>query len=147
MHRNEIVEDFQKTLTQSFFKSGKICGVSEEIIREAYNQVKEQIYNGFSIIDSACDKFSKIVLSNSSKEIIEEKTPEGLELIFVGRNGSRLYLRDSSSPLVVNDTSLLDSDLYWLKKSFYPEDYLEADKIHKMILSSGIISLDKYLKQ
>jgi hypothetical protein len=73
MHRNEIVEDFQKTLTQSFFKSGKICGVSEEIICEAYNQVKEQIYNGFSIIDSACDKFSKIVVSNSSKEIIEEK--------------------------------------------------------------------------
>lgn len=148
MCKNEIVEDFKKTLTQSFFKSGRICGIDECIIHDAYNQVRDKIDKGTLIIDSACDEFAKYVLDYTSNELKEEKVPEGLELIFSGKNGGKLYIQlASTSELVTNDPSLLTNDLNSLKKSFYPEDYLEADKIHKMILSRGVITLNQYLEK
>jgi len=150
MCKNEIVEDFKKTLTQSFFKSGKICGIDESIIRDAYNKVKEKIEKGTSLLDSACDEFANYIISaNEHHEIFEEKVPQGLDLLFSGRSGSKLYIQtlQENAPLVTNDQSLLDYDLQSLKKSFYPEDYLEANKIHSLILSLGLISLETHLKQ
>ena len=71
----------------------------------------------------------------------------GLTLIFSGKLGSKLYLQtDSNKELVTNDESLLARDLNDLKKSFYSEDYLESDKFHKMILNSGLINIQTYLK-
>jgi len=148
MCKNELVEEFKKTLTRSLFKSGKICGIDESIIRNAYEQVRDEIDKGISLIDVACDKFSKCVLINTSRELKEEKIPEGLELVFSGKNGGKLYQQDcANAPLVTNDFFLLDRDLRDLSKSFYPDDYLEAKNFHDAILQLGLISLKEYLQK
>lgn len=153
MCRNEIVEDFKKTLIQSFFKSGKICGIDEITINNACKQVIDQINEGVSLIDLACDNFAKIILSSKVNESYDEKIPTGLELLFSGKGGSKLYRQLTSDScntqiaLVTNDPFLLDKDLHDLQKSFYPEDYLEAKRFHDIILQHGLISLKEYLSQ
>ena len=142
-----ITNELHKTLRLSLFQSGAFYGVSKEVNNEMYNKVKDEINKGLSIIDSACDKFGISIVESKNNSEIDGSCPFGLTLIFSGKLGSQLYSQeDSTKELVVNDQNLLARDLNDLKKSFYSENYLEADRIHKMILSRGIISLEKYLQ-
>ena len=106
MFKNEIVEDFYKTLAESFFKSGRICGINEDIIRNTYEQIKNKINEGFSLVDSACDEFAKNILAKQSVDILYEKIPEGLDLMFNGKKAicggttANLVSRESRRPIV-----------------------------------------------
>lgn len=142
MIQNDIVKDLQDTLTRCLLESGDLCA-SKDIVNKAYNEVKNEIINGFSVIDQACRMFAKSVLILKAES--EKSELNGLHLIYSGELGGKLYAqKDISKPLVTPNEDTLISDLNKLKASFNYDEYMRADEIHQRILSVGLISIYEY---
>lgn len=141
MIQNDIVKDLQDTLTKCLFESGDLY-VSKDIVNKAYNEVKNEIVSGFSVIDRACSMFAKSILKLKAES---ENESNGLHLIYSGELGGKLYAqKDPNKPLVTPNEDTLISDLNKLKASFNYDEYMQADEIHQRILSVGLISIYEY---
>lgn len=141
---NKLVKDLKDSFIASLMKTTDALNISYIDGNKAIHPLHDKLDAAFNALDEVCTEFGKNLLKFPSKK---EKDPEGLTLIFSGKNGGKIYCTpDSSNPLIINDEFLITRDIKALNNSFYQEDYIQASKLTKLMKEKGVITLKEYQK-